>query len=75
MSDISLVDWFLSSVETAESLTSITGYQGTVSVVENGSQSVIVWNENFEPLAPGCYEAIALEFMEVGLAALARRFT
>jgi carbon monoxide dehydrogenase subunit G len=54
---------------------SITGYQGTVTVVENGNQSLIVWNVNFEPLAPGCYESMALEFMEVGLDALAKRFT
>lgn len=55
--------------------TSITGYQGTVTVVENGNQSVIVWNVNFEPLAPGCYEAIAKEFMEVGLTALAQQLS
>lgn len=55
--------------------TSITGYQGTVTVVENGNQSVIVWNVNFEPLAPGCYEAIAQEFMEIGLTALAQQLS
>ena len=53
---------------------SITGYQGTVTVAKVGNQSVIVWNVNFEPLAPGCYESIAQEFMEVGLEALAKRF-
>jgi hypothetical protein len=53
---------------------SMTGYQGSVTIIENEMQSVVVWNVSFEPLAAGRYEAIAVGFMEVGLTALAQRY-
>jgi hypothetical protein len=54
---------------------SMTGYQGSFTVIEIADQSIVVWNVAFEPLASGCYEAIAVDFMAVGLTALAQRFS
>lgn len=55
--------------------TTVTGYRGTLSVIDMDEKSLVIWNLLFEPLAEGTYERFSEGFVEVGLQALAHKLT